>query len=295
GGLGVTPSRRLFAGEVDSPFVTYAELTDDGVIPLSADEVAALGLSLDELDRLARGNLNGQTTDWSVQDLDLQNGLRLQVAVLDGSPLAAEHILDPQTLATAAGELGATTVAVAVPRRGILLVTNAEQEETALIGFAGIVGAQFHRGESEPISPNLYAIRGTQLTAVMRGAAELGEEVANQVQKSVRPDGIEVYFVETPKKPAERSLFAGSGPFDAVLRALVQEAGTLLAQGKGHLPFDVLRCYVLEDDVSDLPGAADDALREGQAALAGFIRDKALTGPSGLPILAPLRKCKLRF
>jgi len=55
--------------------------------------------------------------------------------------------------------LDAELLIVGIPRRGLMLATNAKQSQEAVSHFAGYVSLEYHRGESAQITPLVFAMQ----------------------------------------------------------------------------------------------------------------------------------------
>jgi uncharacterized protein YtpQ (UPF0354 family) len=112
-----------------------------------------LPCSVDELEAIASRNLRARRTTWQVREVEGP----MRLAMCSGDPLAAERVLDPGFQRGIAAALGARTLAVAVPHRGFLVATDAEQDPERLGRFATAAMTRF-RGADTPITPFLLLV-----------------------------------------------------------------------------------------------------------------------------------------
>lgn len=93
---------------------------------------------------------------------------------------AAETILDSAFLRQAQKRLKAGLLAVGVPRRGLLMAIDGQQPLELLAAFAAGVSAQYHRGESAPITPAVFAVADGQVVGMLQGGEDAGDEVEEE-------------------------------------------------------------------------------------------------------------------
>lgn len=125
------------------------------------DDLAALG-------KTAMANLEARTATW----VQVKPGL---VQASDDY-FAAERLLLPSFLALAHEALESELIAVAAPRRGLLLA----HAPTQLGPFVAWVSELFHAEADEPISPLVLAVRGARIHGIIedQAAQRMGRDKA---------------------------------------------------------------------------------------------------------------------
>lgn len=176
------PVRPLFdlEGLVHNPWIAYGFETDDAFTFLTFDMVQKHHLPALTVDDYAFRNVAQRPFDWLLQRVPLDGGLTLELAVFTGDYCGPERLTDPQVIDAAARTLGARDVALGLPRRGVLMATDADQDTALLHGFLGAVGAQYLRAESPPITPLVVTMKDGAISDIA-DASELGQRVIDFV------------------------------------------------------------------------------------------------------------------
>jgi hypothetical protein len=134
---------------------------------VSADALSELAVGLAELERHARTNLARVPASWTPRWVPGADGREIDVLFCNDEENACERILEKAFLVHAAGLLGATALAAAVPRRGMLLVTRI-QDLSVLMALAR---HYFDTAESDPITPWGFAIQDGEITGPISSPA----------------------------------------------------------------------------------------------------------------------------
>ncbi|MBC7809764.1 MAG: hypothetical protein H7175_01385 [Burkholderiales bacterium] len=168
---------RQLAPELDSPHIPYVAFGYDRPHTfefLNREGLPDLGRTAEEIERIAVNNLLQRPAEWqhygSKDDIEM--------LLWDGDYFAAEHILNADFMRDAQLILEAYILAVGIPRRGLLLVTNGVQPPEKLRAFGAVVSAQFYRAESAPISPVVFGVKDGQIVGMLSGGEEAGRQIA---------------------------------------------------------------------------------------------------------------------
>lgn len=131
-----------------------------------------LGKGEHDIEREALRNLRLRKATWQSSDIKLGLFKKLRMLVCGDEYFAAERILDVGFMKEAHGKLRAEVLAVGIPRRGFLLAISGQEPPERLTGFAGMVSAQYHREESPPITPAVFAVIDGKLAGMLQGGEE---------------------------------------------------------------------------------------------------------------------------
>lgn len=165
GGMATSATRPLLpAPDIpEIPFVALCYLMGDGRMFAGPERLTMLGCTRQQIDAEAVANLSRMAADWDVKEFP---GMRM--AVFQGDLLAAEHVLDVDFMKRGGGLLGADSgLAVAIPRRGIIMATDIQDREGAarLMTAARTV---FSEAGEEGITPLLFLVMHGILIGVVR-------------------------------------------------------------------------------------------------------------------------------
>ena len=136
-------------------------------------QLATLHTTGQALETRALANLRRRTATWQPLDVDAKDGKRLRMLVCSDDYFAAERIVDADFMTQAQRTLGARGLLVGIPRRGILMATNGEQDPDLVTGFGGAVAGQFSRGETAIISPMLFAVTDGAIVGIIEAVADV--------------------------------------------------------------------------------------------------------------------------
>jgi hypothetical protein len=175
--------RLLFENAPDD--VPVFGLTEDGE-PLTEERLETLGLDFDDAFDDAVTEL-GDASDggWEEQIIPVKGGGELRILVRQGEGASAEELLVSSVIEEAAEALEAKAIAIAVPTRGTLLATDADQKWQLVAAFATAAKMQHAQGGEDALWPGILrgedgAIVGTiQLSTVSLDAAARREKGSN--------------------------------------------------------------------------------------------------------------------
>src|SRR6185295_4706059 len=189
--------RLLWTGE-RSPYIPWVAFGFDHPHSfefLGRKRMEELGKKDETLEREALANLKARAGSW--QEVSVKLGWfkkqRLQICADDF--LAAERILDATVMGEAHRHLNAPGLMVGIPRRGLLVAMNAAaalddvKKTTAFVAF---VSAQFHGGESAPISPAVFAMKDGAIVGLIDSGAAAGKR--GDADAEVDGDGVPPYI-----------------------------------------------------------------------------------------------------
>ena len=140
---------------------------------ISNKQLATLDTTGQALETRALANLRKRKATWQPLDVDAKDGKRLRMLVCSDDYFAAERIVDADFMTQAQRTLGARGLLVGIPRRGILMATNGEQDADLVTGFGGAVAGQFSRGETAIISPMLFAVKDGAIVGIIEAVADV--------------------------------------------------------------------------------------------------------------------------
>jgi uncharacterized protein YtpQ (UPF0354 family) len=140
--------------------------------------------NLAQVEAAAVNNLRKRPGAWHVERVEV-GGDTLAIAICTDDFLAAERVLDKAFMMEAHRLLEGETLVAGIPRRGALLATKMEQPRELIGRFAGAVSAQFHRGDSPPISPLLFAVQGGVVVGYGKGAEDSGKAAAQEGEADI--------------------------------------------------------------------------------------------------------------
>ena len=142
-------------------------LIDDGT-PLARADFEAIDTDLDEVLEEAIQDLADQSdAGWVEQTIPVKGGAKLRLLMRLGEGAASAEILVPDTLLEAAEILGAEALAVAVPVRGALLVTDAGQKWQMVAAFATAARMQHAAGGDTALYAGVLRAEAGLLTGVI--------------------------------------------------------------------------------------------------------------------------------
>ncbi len=152
-----------------SPYVPWVALGYDepGAFLFLERDAPPAGRTLDALETEAVGNLQKRPARWQDLELDLGGFKRLRMLVASEDALAAERILDQAFLLEAQRRLDAPGLLVGIPRRGFLVATALDNNVERVHTFGAVAATQFQGGESDPLSPALFTVRGGRVAGLV--------------------------------------------------------------------------------------------------------------------------------
>jgi hypothetical protein len=170
--------RLVFEGAPDDTPV-FA-LLEDGE-PVTEERLETLGVDADEAFEDALGELaDASDAGWREQTIPVKGGGILRILVRDGEGAASEELLLSAVLEEAAVALGAKAIALAVPARGALLVTDADQKWQLVAAFGTAVKMHHAQAGEDALWPGVFRAKSgavvatIELTTVSLDAASRG-------------------------------------------------------------------------------------------------------------------------
>ncbi|MGA9533198.1 MAG: hypothetical protein WBR18_10825 [Anaerolineales bacterium] len=150
------------------PWITLGRVQSQDVHLLNGDLAGNAEASGDDLLVAAIGNLSDRDASW--HRVDSANGSSSQSEMLAcvDDLLAPEHILDSNFVAKAQHKLNTEILAVGIPRRGLIVAMDGRQPETSLMGFGALNLAEYHSGDSEPITPLTFLMADGKFSGLMQ-------------------------------------------------------------------------------------------------------------------------------
>jgi hypothetical protein len=131
------------------------------------------------LEAAALRNLQARPAEWKLETFDL-GGESLSMTICGDDFLAAERVLDDSFMSEAHRLLSAEMLVVGIPRRGMILSTDFKQQRETVARFAAVVSAQYHRGDSAPISPLIFVVQDGRVVGYGKGHEDAGKEAAQR-------------------------------------------------------------------------------------------------------------------
>jgi hypothetical protein len=152
-----------------SPYVPWVALGYDepGAFRFLERDAAPTERAPDALEAEAVAHLQQRPARWQDLELDLGGFKRLRMLVAGDDLLAAERILDQPFLLEAQRRLDAAGLLVGIPRRGFLVATALDNHVERVHTFGAVAATQFQGGESDPLTPALFTVRGGRVAGVV--------------------------------------------------------------------------------------------------------------------------------
>lgn len=134
----------LFSGAPEEAPVIV--LIEDGE-PITEERLDSLGLDKDEAFEEALEELGRERNDaaWQSRAVPVKGAGPLTILVREGGGATVEEVLVPAVMAKASEMLGGASVAVAMPARGALLATSADQKWQLVAAFGTAARMQHER------------------------------------------------------------------------------------------------------------------------------------------------------
>jgi hypothetical protein len=143
--------------------------------PVTEERMETLGLDPDEAFDDAVDELEEESdAGWVEQLVPVKGGAVLRILARHGESAATEEILVAQVLEEAAVALDAKAIAIAVPARGTLLVTDADQKWQLVAAFGTAARMQHAQAGDDAIWPGvLRAEDGAVVATIELSTASL--------------------------------------------------------------------------------------------------------------------------
>ena len=166
-----TPTFRLQVPSEDPriPWVTFGNMGSDGLEPFEADVEEAF--KREQIEEAALQHLVERMASWQRVKSQGGGGRSSMLACLD-DPLAAERILDPDFIRQAGKKLGTELLAIGIPRRGLMVAMDGRQPEESLMGFGAFNLAEFHSGDSDPITSLTFLMDDGEIAGIANFGVE---------------------------------------------------------------------------------------------------------------------------
>ncbi|MGD8622478.1 MAG: hypothetical protein PVI81_04160 [Anaerolineales bacterium] len=174
------------------------------------------------LESAAIRNLQARTAQWNLETFNLE-GVSLSIAICGDDFLAAERILDDKFVREAHRLLSAEMLAVGIPRRGMILATDIKQTQESVARFAAAISAQYHRADSAPISPLVFAVKDGRVVGYGKGQEDAGADAAQPAPKQDADIFIGEQVLVVKEPDSERTLLeliAGGEDLERLARSL---------------------------------------------------------------------------
>jgi hypothetical protein len=164
---------------------------------IGKNKLADLNTTAEALEAQALANLRARPVSWQPLDVNVPNATELRMLLAMDDFLVAERIADRDFMQQAHGTLNAPALLVGIPRRGMLMVTRADQNATMVNAFGALVAGQFSEAETAPISPMLFAMQDGNIVGVVEavatamaasgGATDGGEDAGQETEAPAAP------------------------------------------------------------------------------------------------------------
>jgi len=240
-----------------------------------------------DVEREAIRNLHLRKTTWQTADVKLGLFKKLRLLVCGDDYLAAEKILDAGFMREAQAKLKATLLAVGIPRRGFLIATVGEQNRQRLGAFAAAVSMQYHRGDSPPITPAVFAVTDGKIVGMLLGGEELGradaEREAREAEGSPEAPYVRVMAVGDEASGLEQvHVCVGGSSLERLAEAIQGAFQAALQKHLGRAEFGgEIRVVVF---AGMTPEAVRIQVRELERHLHGFLEQTQLKTAAGRPV-----------
>lgn len=175
--------RKLVTG-MDVPYMPYLAFGYDHPNTfefLMREEGVELDLQqINVLEGAAVRHLRERPVNWQEERVRLGFLRRLKMLVCQDDFLTSERIVDTKFMQEAQNRLKTDLLAVGIPARSMLLVTDGRQNKQTLAAFANLVSLQYHQAEWMPITPMTFALHDGKIVGVLQGAEDAGREMVEQ-------------------------------------------------------------------------------------------------------------------
>lgn len=274
--------------EVESPYLPWIAFGYDEPHTfafLSRAQLADLQRSEPEVEREALRNLGLRPASWDSVDVKLGLFKKLKMLACTDDFFAAERILDAGFMRQAHSRLKAGALAVGVPRRGVLMATDAQQPVERLTLFVGAVSAQYHRAESAPITPAVFAVVEGKIVGMLQGGEDVGKEIVERESDNQSVFLQRLVVTDTAGLEAVHLLVGAEGRKE-LAEAIQSAFADTLKQNLNRKEFGGEITLVVIADMT--PQAVRNALPSLVAHLQGVIEEMKLQTTGGRPVRVSL-------
>ena len=142
-------------------------LTEEGE-PVTEDRLDSLGIEADDaFTDAADARAEAADASWTAQAIPVKGGGALPILVREGDTADVEDVIVPQVLEQAAGLLRTSSLAIALPARGILLATDASQKWQLVAAFATAARLQYERAGEDALWPGVLRVESGHVKGVI--------------------------------------------------------------------------------------------------------------------------------
>jgi len=137
------------------------------------------------LDRPADQAMAAALANLALEPVEIDEILvgELELVIVSGSFYAAEKVMDRGFMRAMHARIGAEILAVAVPARGLLVVTAADLEPAQIARFVALARLRYDEGGGRGISPTVMLVSDGQIAGFVRDA----RTVARSVERTAIP------------------------------------------------------------------------------------------------------------
>ena len=259
---------------------------------LGRQRIEQLGKTDQTLEREALANLKLRAGSWQEVSVKLGWFKKLRLQICGDDFLAAERILDVTFMGEAQRRLKAPGLMVGIPRRGLLVAMSAAaalddvKKTTALVTF---VSAQFHGGESAPISPAVFAMKDGEIVGLIDSGAEAGKREdadAGNDDEGVPPYITILTFREDATGLESVDICAAGDDFETLAPAVVSALAQAMSAQASRAEFSgQVRLTVL----GHTPPHVREQIPRLEEHLRGIINETRLSTASGAPVSLTVR------
>jgi uncharacterized protein YtpQ (UPF0354 family) len=168
------------AANLDSPHLPwvvfgYGEAEQFEFLKLK--QLAGLKKSAQQIGREGFQNLQAFQRSWEQVEVEVNEFRKLRMLAVTDQKFAPEQILAPNFMQEAQRLLRAELLAVGIPRRELILATDADQPMDSLRRFATRVSLEYSSGKSEAITSLVFAVSNGNIVGLLRDIEEETEEL----------------------------------------------------------------------------------------------------------------------
>lgn len=149
------------------PLVAFGYDKPTTIEYIRTSALPGLGLTLGQLEARAIENLRGRSPGW--QTLDVKIGFfKKQRMLMAGGYLAPGMILIPEFMKSAHSQLKAELLAVGVPKKDMLIVTNGIQPPELIARFVAAVQSEYQGAGKDAISQGVFTMSAGEFVGMIQ-------------------------------------------------------------------------------------------------------------------------------
>lgn len=272
--------------DVDSSQLPWIAFGYDGAQAfefLSKSALQSLGKTPEQIEREALRNLRLRKASWETVEAKMGFFRKLTILACTNDYFSSERILDVGFMRDVQNRIKAGGLAVGIPRRGVLMVTKTDQPPKHLWAFAAGVSAQYHRGETAPITPSVFAMVDGKVVGILEGGSEAGRQAVERERAAGGSVFLTKLNVANPETGREDVHFLVGGVNVQELTTAIQSAFTETVNTElkrkefgGHIRVVILSDLISEEVRTHLPKIV--------ARLLALAEETKLTTASGEPV-----------